>query len=804
MLDQAVAFLKNITGNTGIYFHKDSITGESKLLVSENNKLELITIEALYNKMKNKYKEIKRCDGKKIIIPKNIKIFSIKNGKVKLVNIKSLVKHRTDKKIFKVKSKIGEINVTEDHSLMTIKNCKFIPEIPEKIKFISSPLKYSFENMNMNIDVLDKNDIFNNLILKGNFDSKIYKKVAVRSNTSPIQLKKYGLPIWHLKREEILSIKNKVKTLRIRQKGPKIPTKINIDENLMTFFGLWIADGCICKGKKSERILISSYYDEECKKIIDKVAKKFKCKVYISDKGVTANLTSNIIFNLMMFLGFKGKALTKKVPNWVFGLKESLMAAFLRGYFSGDGTVSKGDINVSSISRGILEDIQTLLLFFNIRSYIRKDSSRSGYQTKHKHSWKLSINHTDYKKIFLKEIKFLQKNKNKKIKLAQKSQSFDIIPLEMEIKEKIRKRYSKNRNFSREYLKKLIKFQDKNIKDMLENVINLEVFFEKPIIENLGRRNINVYDIETETGNFIANNVVLKNSDGVCSAALIAAFLSQSGKKPKLFCGELDEKELAKFGKKGIENAIFVDLAIDQYPEFLTGFKGKKVLVIDHHPISNDLNKIGFLHINPRFENPDIYISAAQICHKICTRAGLAGFEWLARLGAVGDRSISGTKEEREAADLVDAIKIFKKEKGMISLAKFLAKSKKLEDFLYKPEYIGMGELLKAEIEKQIERFKIEKTDDINFFEVRSRYSITSIMATKIFDLYPDETIITYNKSGRFYKLSGRSRKYDIGAAFKKSSSGIGRGGGHKIAAGSMIREDGFSTFRRRLLQLLK
>lgn len=295
-----------------------------------------------------------------------------------------------------------------------------------------------------------------------------------------------------------------------------------------------------------------------------------------------------------------------------------------------------------------------------------------------------------------------------------------------------------------------------------------------------------------------------KDCDGTCSAALIAAFLSQAGIKPKLFCGELDEKDLAKFGKKGIENAIFVDLAIDQYPEFLTGFKGKKVLVIDHHPISNDLNKIGFLHINPRFESPDIYISAAQICHKICSRGGLAGFEWLARLGAVGDYALVGTKEEREAADLVDAIKIFKKEKGMISLAKFLAKSKKLEDFLYKPEYMGMGELLKAEIEKQIERFKIEKSNDINFFEVRSRYSITSIMAVKIFDLYPDKTLITYTKSGRFYKFSGRSRKFDIGTAFKMASSGLGQGGGHKIASGAIIRGDGFSTFRRRLLQMLK
>ncbi|MFQ6009786.1 MAG: DHH family phosphoesterase, partial [Candidatus Aenigmatarchaeota archaeon] len=133
--------------------------------------------------------------------------------------------------------------------------------------------------------------------------------------------------------------------------------------------------------------------------------------------------------------------------------------------------------------------------------------------------------------------------------------------------------------------------------------------------------------------------------DGSCSAALVLALLKNRGLRPKVLAGELDEEFFEAFAKQKVGSVIFLDLAVDQYPELLGPFRKRKVLVIDHHVIHNDLNKMGFIHINPRFKNPELYTSASLVTFDICSKAGLKSRKWIAKLGAVGDRAIKGTEK---------------------------------------------------------------------------------------------------------------------------------------------------------------
>jgi len=69
--------------------------------------------------------------------------------------------------------------------------------------------------------------------------------------------------------------------------------------------------------------------------------------------------------------------------------------------------------------------------------------------------------------------------------------------------------------------------------------------------------------------------------------------------------------------------------------------------------------------------------------------------------------------------------------------------------------------------------------------------------------MYPKRTLILYRKRpGNMWSISGRSHKYDIGAALKKASEGIGTGGGHPVAAGAYVND--FKLFKKRLLEILK
>lgn len=292
------------------------------------------------------------------------------------------------------------------------------------------------------------------------------------------------------------------------------------------------------------------------------------------------------------------------------------------------------------------------------------------------------------------------------------------------------------------------------------------------------------------------------DTDGVCSGALLLALLNQKNIRPKLFCGDIEEETFRMHESKP-KNIIFLDFAIDQYPEFLEKFKEKNVLIIDHHPIFNDLNKMGFIHINPRFKDPKKYVSAASICFKICRKAGLENFEWLKRLGNVGDHVISGNKQEREADEIICAVKAVKGSKALLKVTKVLSRIKKIEDFLYRGIYQKIKNEFEKEIEKQIKNFEKFEIKDVNFFELKSKYNILSYLAGVLLDIYPDKTIILYRHRDSVCNVSGRSKKYNLGEIFKKASEGIGRGGGHPIAAGARIRSSDINKFKKRVLKLI-
>ncbi len=293
-----------------------------------------------------------------------------------------------------------------------------------------------------------------------------------------------------------------------------------------------------------------------------------------------------------------------------------------------------------------------------------------------------------------------------------------------------------------------------------------------------------------------------KDADGCISASLFMALLKTRGIKPSLDCGDVDEDYFKKFSKTKCDTAIFLDFSVDNYPHYLEPFKGRKMMVIDHHKILNDLNEMGIVYVNPRFDDPEAYISTSQLAFEICSKAGLEGFEWLMRIGAAADRAIKASKEELEAANLIDAIKSVKKESGLLKLPQFLVNCKKIEDFLYEERFQKVKALYDNEIEKQMRLFEAKRKEGVNWISVRSRYGLTGTLCTLILDAYPDITVFTYSKKADgSYNISGRSKKYDMGKIFSEASKGIGQGGGHVVAAGGNVSD--IREFKRRAGKML-
>ena len=217
-----------------------------------------------------------------------------------------------------------------------------------------------------------------------------------------------------------------------------------------TFGGLWIADGSWNGGKKKNGICIST---GDNKKIIS-FLRTLNEKWHDKGRGDFAWYSVENAKKLLK-LGYNGYSSTKRVPKWLFTASDDLIEAFLRGYFSGDGSCYKHQeqtiISASSINRKLIDDIQILLSRLGIKvsidkGFIRKVGYINGKKIggKNKH-YKLNIYRGWAIKKFLEKIGFIkdisddiklsQRNKNKsyfsahkirKIEYVGKEQVFDL------------------------------------------------------------------------------------------------------------------------------------------------------------------------------------------------------------------------------------------------------------------------------------------------------------------------------------------------------------------------------------------
>lgn len=109
----------------------------------------------------------------------------------------------------------------------------------------------------------------------------------------------------------------------------------------------------------------------------------------------------------------------KMVPRWILASPKNVSAAFLRGLFEGDGTVSdyprQQQVRLKSKSRKLLEAVQMLLLRHEILSSIYKTKTYDARCKKTYISHVLVIRGLDNLKKFQEEIGFISKHKKRKL-----------------------------------------------------------------------------------------------------------------------------------------------------------------------------------------------------------------------------------------------------------------------------------------------------------------------------------------------------------------------------------------------------
>lgn len=307
--------------------------------------------------------------------------------------------------------------------------------------------------------------------------------------------------------------------------------------------------------------------------------------------------------------------------------------------------------------------------------------------------------------------------------------------------------------------------------------------------------------------------------DGICAAAMIKKCFTNIESVPRKGPG-FTEEFLEAVTRKKPDILIAVDLPIDQEAKAIARLRkeipGLRVSIIDHHIYERNMNP-GILHINPRFAKKDAYIPAACVVYRMLEKMGLEvkPMLWMAAAGVIGDMGMKDCKkllgqakkefpylfrkgfldsEIMNAVETISATVTMKGLKGAGMCIKALRDSDGFEDFVRNEKLSGLRKDFHEEfayVAGGFEKERQEHTKRIWSYEIKSAYSITSIVANHFGSELPDRIIIIRkaNPQGWKFSVRGQNMKVNLGDLVKKSIKGIGSGGGHERAAAGITTD---------------
>jgi len=526
------SLLLEIMPNKRVITIEDSVTGDASIVVKRGDNYERTTIGELIDSQIKQHGLVDKDSREKAFNEEGLEVFSFnKEGKIVLSRPIKFIRHKTNKDIYEVETCSGKkIKVTRDHSLFSLDVDDLIKEVkPTDLKegnFIAIPRKLEFG---------ETRDFFDSISFLGELDRDVYVlgeavddfvdgggvclfeiggKMGFNKNTIQSWIRNKILPY-----KVYIRLKSEVGEgdfyVKSRSSSKTVPTKIALDEDMLTFLGLWLADGCYDKNS-----VLISVVEEECREVVFRVAKKLGMNVKMHSDGFSLMLNGGMFRDVMeKVLGFNGGSYDKRIPGWVYGLSDEQIGWLLKGFYSGDGCASDKEIVFSSCSGELVKDVATLLLKFGIvlrySSVERKDKCTN-----------CRIGDNEMIKLFRDKVGFLIEKKNERLDVLCSRMSThntsDVIPLGLDVKEKLKgvdgfnshDYIARDSNLGIRKLKSLLgNVKDEKLRDNLGRLVGCDLYWDK--IRTIDKVDYDgfVYDISVPGDeNFVVENILAHNT----------------------------------------------------------------------------------------------------------------------------------------------------------------------------------------------------------------------------------------------------------------------------------------------------
>ncbi|MEZ4408702.1 MAG: AAA family ATPase [Polyangiales bacterium] len=156
-----------------------------------------------------------------------------------------------------------------------------------------------------------------------------------------------------------------------------LPARYPLTVDFGEFLGFWMAEGSY----SSSGLRLAVHEDEAdhvvalCERLFGRATRSPKR----GTRGVEVVVNSTLLVRALRDgFGVADGSGRKRVPGFIFLAPRKVVAAFLRGYFSGDGTFSGKYVEVTTTSRALAGDVITLLGYFGIAARCRQKRERTG------------------------------------------------------------------------------------------------------------------------------------------------------------------------------------------------------------------------------------------------------------------------------------------------------------------------------------------------------------------------------------------------------------------------------------------
>lgn len=491
-----------ITPGQKVISVEDSVTGNSEVLVSEGGTVRKVKIGEYIDSALLRG-NLRTPEGHELSRPEDVKVLTAdQTGKLCWSYCTALIRHKVRKEFIKITTRSGRgIEVTADHSLFTLGESGDLEELSGKEisvgKYLAAPRLIPTYGRSFNFDLEEL----------GEFSDYWFKHPLVSNGEA-----------------------DQVQLLRVHAThGPlSIPSVIELNENLALLSGLWLADGFY-----GERTVGFSVGGKDMESRIGSIVGPLGLHVTHHSDGISLLVNSKPLKTLFQeTLELTGDDYTRHVPDIFFSATDRVVASLLRGYFTGDGNVEKGEIYVESASRQLLLDVQTLLLRFGILLKVgtkRRVGTLGGVGT-----YRGAITGTRQVAIFTEKIGFEQPTQMSKIiarpVVAKYSSKYylDPIPLTERLQEEIRGEKKPGmtgtlRQRVNEALLRKVALRD-TILELAEanpdfknskayTMASSDYYFDSVVSVERSSREEYVYDLSVpETGKFVANNLICHNT----------------------------------------------------------------------------------------------------------------------------------------------------------------------------------------------------------------------------------------------------------------------------------------------------